>query len=114
MTKSLLKTQLWHKLEQLIRSKRELQTSEMMPESGKAKSQKEKDFGNLETHDLTLEIRLQMPGATPHEVHAERFVAMELVPGFRDGVFEAAGVDGYPSMTWPPETEDSVFVSVCQ
>ena len=109
-----MKTQLWQKLEQLIRAKPELQTLEMMPGSSVAKSQKAKDTGDLETDDLTLYIRQQMPGATPHEVHAERFVEMELVPGFRGGAFATTGVDSYPSMTWPPETQDRVSVCVSQ
>ena len=112
VTKSLMKTQLWQKLEKLIKEKPELQTSEMMPGSGVAKSQKEKDTADWETDDLTLYIRLQKPEATSQEVQAERFVEVELVPGVRDGAFAAAGVDSYPSMTWPSETQDSVSVCV--
>ena len=109
-----MKTQLWQKLEQLIRAKPELQISEMMPGSSEAKSQRAKNTGDLETDDLTLYIRQKMPEATPLEVHAERLVEMELVPRFRGGAFAATGVDSYPSMTWPPETQDRVSVCLSQ
>ena len=111
VTKSLMKTQLWQKLEKRIKEKPQLQTSEMMPGSGVAKSQKEKDTGDWETDDITQYIRSQTPGATSREVQAECFVEVELVPRFRDGAFAAAGVDSYPSNTWPPEAQGSV--SVC-
>jgi len=112
VTKTVLNNQLWQKLEKLIKEKPELQTSEIMAGSGVEKSQKEKDTGIWETDDITQYIRSQMPGASSHEVQAERFVEVELVPGFRDGAFAAAGVDSYPSSTWPTETQDSVSVCV--
>ena len=107
-----MKTQLWQKLDKLIKENPELQTSEMMPGSGVAKSKKEEDTGDWETNDITEYIRSQMPNATRQRGQAERFVEAELVPGFCNDTFAAAGVDSYPRMTWPSETEDNVSLCV--
>jgi len=111
-SKKEMKNELWQKLEKLIQEDPELQTSEMIPGSDVSKSKKGKDTGDWETDDITKYARSQMPEATRQEVQAERFVEVELVPGFRDDTFAAIGVDSYSCMTWPPETKDSVYVCV--
>ena len=109
-----MKSQLWLKLEQLIRAKPELQISEMMSGSSVPTSQRAWNTGDVDTDDLSLYIRQKLPAATRLEVQAEKLVEMELVPGFRGGAFAATGVDGYPSMTCPPETQDRLSVCLSQ
>jgi len=105
-----MKSQLWLKLEQLIRAKQELQTSDRMSGSSVPISQLAWNRGDVYTDEISVYISQRMPAATVLEVQAEKLVEVELVPGFRGGVFDLTGVDGYLRSTWPPETQDRVFV----
>ena len=66
--------------------------------------------GDVYMDEVSVYISQKMPAATQLEVQAEKLVELELVPGFRGGVFALTGVDGYLRSTWPPETQDRVLV----
>jgi hypothetical protein len=112
VTKSVLRSQLWLKLELLIRAKQELQTSDRMSGSSVPSSQLAWNRGDVYMDEMSVYISQRMPAATPFQVQAEKLVEMEMVPGFRSGVFDVTGVDGYLRSTWPPETLDRVLVCV--